>query len=891
MTGPGPLLDERLRRKRAQARAALWIEQLWPAVWPALGLLGAAMVVALIDVPALLPAWPRLVLPVAAALGVALLLARGWRRVVPPGPEAVDRRLERETGLRHRPLAALQDRPVAATAEAAWIWTRHQERLRGQLGRLRAGPPRPGLARRDRRALRHLVAVALAAAFVIAGPEAWARLRAAAWPTLPAVAAAPGTLVQAWITPPAYTALPPVFLQPGARPAPIPIGSHLTVGVTGAGSAPSLALETDSTEFRALDAASWQAERDLAASGRLTVRRGIETLAAWPIAILPDQPPVIAFADPPGPAASNGRVTLRTRLAWKAEDDYGVSAVQGELTLHDRPDAPPLVLAAPLAGSPKTAHGAITQDLTAHPWAGLPVIGKMVARDAAGQRGESPAMPFTLPERSFSNHAAQAVIAIRKQLSRTPDEREGATAALNGIADQPELFDNAASVALNLRGVGALLTRGHGQAAVDEAQARLWSLALALEEGGPDRTAKELAEARQEMRDAMNAARENPADPATQAELQQKMEALREAIQKHLDALAEQARRDGGEMPFDPTQPQMNARDLDRMAQRMEQAAKEGRMADAQQQMAEMEKLLEQLQNARPEHGEQREQRRAQRRQQGQQQMDAVQDIVRREGGLLDRSRTRGDEASALPPPVMPPRPSARPPMPGAPSQGAQSQPPQNQPPQDPASQDRARDQRTQSAMRRALGELMQRFGDLTGQIPAPLNDADLAMRDANQAMADGRDAAAGAAEQRAIEALQKGGQSMSAQLSRQFGRGQQEGDGQEGEGEGEEMGDSGAGQGGSGENSTNRDDGGQRPGEAGRRRSARRDPLGRPLPDDIDGREQSADGSGLGSQEVPTDMEQARSRALQDELRRRGADRTRPQRELDYIDRLLKDE
>ena len=39
----------------------------------------------------------------------------------------------------------------------------------------------------------------------------------------------------------------------------------------------------------------------------------------------------------------------------------------------------------------------------------------------------------------------------------------------------------------------------------------------------------------------------------------------------------------------------------------------------------------------------------------------------------------------------------------------------------------------------------------------------------------------------------------------------------------------------------------------------------------------------------VPDQMEEARTRALQDELRRRGAERARPQNELDYIDRLLK--
>jgi hypothetical protein len=35
--------------------------------------------------------------------------------------------------------------------------------------------------------------------------------------------------------------------------------------------------------------------------------------------------------------------------------------------------------------------------------------------------------------------------------------------------------------------------------------------------------------------------------------------------------------------------------------------------------------------------------------------------------------------------------------------------------------------------------------------------------------------------------------------------------------------------------------------------------------------------------------MERQRTRAIQEELRRRGGERTRPQEELDYIDRLLK--
>ena len=184
--------------------------------------------------------------------------------------------------------------------------------------------------------------------------------------------------------------------------------------------------------------------------------------------------------------------------------------------------------------------------------------------------------------------------------------------------------------------------------------------------------------------------------------------------------------------------------------------------------------------------------------------------------------------------------------------------------------------------MRRALGELMQRFGDLTGQVPPSLSEADTAMRDAAQALQDGRDDFAGAAEQRAIEALQKGSRDMGQMMVRQFGTGDQSGEGESGEGEGE--GEPGSGDG----TQPGTRQGDTRPGGTeGRglpqRRQTRRDPLGRDLPQGTNGNESS---EGV---HVPDQMEEARTRAIQEELRRRGADRTRPQPELDYIDRLLK--
>jgi hypothetical protein len=246
----------------------------------------------------------------------------------------------------------------------------------------------------------------------------------------------------------------------------------------------------------------------------------------------------------------------------------------------------------------------------------------------------------------------------------------------------------------------------------------------------------------------------------------------------------------------------------------------------------------------------------SQQRQKGRRQMGAVQDMVGREGGLLDHTEGRNEQAN---------RPLPMQPDPGAADPGA---PPGGQ---------RPMDQRVQQALRGALGEMMQQFGDLTGEVPRALTDADQAMRESGIDLGAGDDKAAAGAEQKAIEALQKGAREMGRALEKQFGRGRQEGDQGEGEGFGAEgsmgmmMMPDGRGDG---------SNGSPLPGPPSRADQRGRDPLGR-----------MNQGNGLdsGDVRVPEEAERKRSQAIQEELRRRGAERERPQRELDYIDRLLR--
>jgi hypothetical protein len=203
--------------------------------------------------------------------------------------------------------------------------------------------------------------------------------------------------------------------------------------------------------------------------------------------------------------------------------------------------------------------------------------------------------------------------------------------------------------------------------------------------------------------------------------------------------------------------------------------------------------------------------------------------MVQREAGLMDRAESRAPRPSALPPEF---------------AQGDQPPPPMNPDEMEANEESREADAATQRALHQALDALKSAFGE-GHKVPRSLDDASHDMEGATQALTQGEEPAARSAEAKAIDDLRKGGQQMAKDMQ-----------------SGSEMAIvPGAGQ-----------------------PDTQRDPLGRPLRQGTGGR--AADDNSV---HVPDEMEQGRSRAIQDELRRRGADRERPKRELDYIDRLLK--
>ncbi len=669
------------------------------------------------------------------------------------------------------------------------------------------------------------------------------------------------------MTPPAYTGAPPIFLDGAGGQATVPAGSRMQIALSGGGPAsPELVGGGEGVAFESLGAGAYAASLPLAEARRVAIRRDGQEVVAWSLAVQADAPPTAGFTEPPGRVQRG----LALRIPWRAEDDWGVAGLRAEFRLAARPVAAPLAQEMTLPSGPSTrsVRGQALPDLSAHPWAGLPVTLRLVARDGAEQEGVSEDVRLTLPERSFNHPVARALIEVRKQLSLAPEERIPAARALDAIAASPEAFENDSATILALRTARGQLQRDRRPEAIGEVQEILWEAALALEEGRDERTARALAEAQRALREALaeqeRQNRENPAgaepNREQQAETQRRIEQLREAIRRHLEALAERLQRENAEaLPYDPQQRMLDQREMERRTRRMEEANRQNRPEDARRELAELEEMLRALQEDRVVRGESPE--RQQQRQRGQQQMGVVQDMVRRQGDLLDQGQRRAEveeqrqqqqRRAQQPWSQRPNQPLGQPFGQPQPQPGAQQQ----------AQADQQAEARRQRALRRALGELMQQFGDLAGEVPEALGQADQAMREAQEALGQGRDSRP--AQQEAIRRLQEGGRQMAQSMQRQLGQSQ-------------------SGEGGPGDDFAEGDESGGDGMDEGIEMGEGRDPLGRRS------RETAGNAENGSDTRVPDEAEMLRTRRIQEELRRRGAERGRPADELDYIDRLLR--
>ena len=102
-------LGFRYRALLALSRLALFWEAAWPRLWPIFAVIGAFVFVSLLDVLPALPGWLHGLVLVGFAAALGRVAWRSWRGLRPVTRAAARHRLERDSGLDHRPLTALED--------------------------------------------------------------------------------------------------------------------------------------------------------------------------------------------------------------------------------------------------------------------------------------------------------------------------------------------------------------------------------------------------------------------------------------------------------------------------------------------------------------------------------------------------------------------------------------------------------------------------------------------------------------------------------------------------------------------------------------------------------------------------------------------------------------
>ncbi|MEM1400783.1 MAG: DUF4175 family protein, partial [Pseudomonadota bacterium] len=257
--------------KRTLASWVLFYERLGPALWQTVLVVGLFVAVAFFDVLPAMGGWWHLVALAAFLVAVVYFAKKGLSRLNMPTVNEARRRLEDDTGLAHRPLTTLLDRPASGEdGPTGALWRQHIARTLASIKNWRVGPPRVSLSKHDRFALRSCVLLVIGVSVAVGWGDLGNRFQRA---LSPAFAAGPPPVpptLDMFITPPDYTRLPPRYLQTGG-PQPVtaegepisdddppvvvetiavPVGSTLLARVTGGEIAPNLTLgEGQSAEF------------------------------------------------------------------------------------------------------------------------------------------------------------------------------------------------------------------------------------------------------------------------------------------------------------------------------------------------------------------------------------------------------------------------------------------------------------------------------------------------------------------------------------------------------------------------------------------------------------------------------------------------------------------
>ncbi|ABD53397.1 DUF4175 domain-containing protein [Jannaschia sp. CCS1] len=826
-----------LRLTRLGMAAERFVRAFWP-VWTLAFVAFAALAFGTGTLASPTTVWSGLAL---VSLALVVLVFVGIRRFKMPSHQDALERLD--ATMPGRPITTLLDTPAVGGSDPASqsVWAVHVARMANRAASARAPQPDLRVSRNDPYALRYIGVTAIAMALLFGGLSRVTEVGEV--PLGPGAAtAAAGPSWEGWVEPPIYTGLPSLYLNDiTADTFEAPLGSDITLRAYGAPG--EITLRTDIGPVPELD--------DGAYAQTVTMERG-GTLAVdgpggreWQVAVRPDQPPTVALE-----GEVEGEPPSAMQFSFTASDDYGVRSGTATIRLNpvaadrrfglavDPEPREPVVLDLPMPfrGNRDEFTEVVLEDLSEHPFANLPVTLTLTVTDDAGQIATVSYDVARLPGQRFFDPLANALIEMRRDILWNRENATRSARLLRALTHRPE-DGLEEGVYLGLRSAIQRL-----EAAIDmisfetqeDVAEILWNAALELEFGDLDSALERLRRAQERLEEAMR-------QGASDEEIAQLMQEMREAMDEYMQELADNTEfGDDTDQPDEGERQEMSNADLDEMLRRIEELMQEGRMAEAMEMLQALQEMLENMEITQGEGGGDGPQT------PGQEAMEGLQETLRGQQELSD------DSFQELQDQFNPNRPGQQSEQQGNAPQG--NQPGQEgQNPGDIAGGDSG-----QGSLAERQQELLRQLEEQARRLPGTGTEAG----DEALEQLDG----AGRAMDEAAEALERGGIAEALDLQSEAMEALREGMTQLSEALAQEQG----------------AEPGQGPAEGNMAESRpMQDPLGR----------QAGNNGALGSDEDGLgDGVDARERAreLLDLLRDRAAEQTRPEIERDYLRRLL---
>ncbi|SEL18662.1 DUF4175 domain-containing protein [Pacificibacter marinus] len=495
--------------------------------------------------------------------------------------------------LPNSPLQALQD--LNATGQVAAqihpLWVAHQMRMAQQASKAHVIAPKIRLSEQDPFAIRLLALTALIMGLLFGSGGA----STGAIPT--SLGLESGLAWEGWIDPPQHTGKPTLYLADLSTSFTAPKNSKVTIRFYDTGDAVQMRQTVSEV---ALDSGALTQDFRLEKNGEIEIDGPMGRV--WDVALLPDTAPVAELIGDMTRAASG-----ELRQSFRVFDDFGVVRAQLKLEL-DRPAIVPrygfsvlpeprdaVTLSIPLPRSRERTDivGVVAENLSRHPYSGLPVRVSLRAWDAAGNESVAAQSAAILPGRKFFDPLAAALIDVRRELLwsrknaiRSAQIIRAVSYAQDGAhGGNHKLFLRLRSIAGGLEARGAQMSRD----AWNEIAESIWDIAVELEDGDLSEALERLQRAQERLLQAMR-------DGATPEEIAKLMQDLRDATQAYIKKLAEQQDQSDQADAQSGETLEMSANQLQELMDRIQKLMEQGRMAEAQQLMDFLNELLQNIQ-------------------------------------------------------------------------------------------------------------------------------------------------------------------------------------------------------------------------------------------------------------------------------------------------------